>query len=133
MQVWLDGTLVADTTRARRVLETSHPPTFYLPMEDIYEHGLTVVDGSSFCEWKGAATYFDVATTNVHVSRAAWTYLEPSDPFRDLRGHVAFYPAFVDCTVGGETVLPQPGAFYGGWVTPDVVGPFKGEPGTEYW
>ena len=89
--------------------------------------------GGSFCEWKGVATYFDVVVGDHRVERAAWTYREPSETFAALADHVAFYPALVDCFVDDEKVRPQPGRFYGGWITDDVVGPFKGEPGTQFW
>ncbi len=125
-----NGVLVAATTSSARVLETSHPPAFYLPPESISDGRLTVVPGSSHCEWKGAAEYLAVSGTTDPV---AWRYPKPYEEFDDYAGWVSFYPGKVQCTVDGEAVLPQAGGFYGGWITSDVVGPFKGEPGTTGW
>lgn len=134
VQVWCNATLIADTLRPRRVLETSHPPTYYISPDDIYTAALEPSGGrGSYCEWKGEATYYDVVTTNERTARAAWTYFDPTPPFQALAGWVAFYPALLRCVVDGVDVEPQPGTFYGGWVTPDVVGPFKGEPGSQGW
>lgn len=133
VQVWLAGELIADTTRARRVLETSHPPGFYLPPDDVATRSLVATGATSTCEWKGEATYYDVVAGGDRSEAAAWTYFDPTPAFLEIAGFVAFYPRLVDCTVDGTAVKPQPGAFYGGWVTPEIVGPFKGEPGTEGW
>lgn len=128
------GVTVADTTAAWRVLETSHPPTYYLPPADVDPLCLRPADGRSFCEWKGLASYLDVTASGRVAPVAAWTYPEPTAAFAALAGHVAFYCAAMDrCTVGGEAARPQPGGFYGGWVTSWVVGPFKGPPGTLGW
>ena len=129
------GTAVADTWRAQRVLETSHPPTYYLPLEDFAEGALRPAEGSSYCEWKGAAAYLDVVGADGRVAeRAAWFYPQPVPGFAALTDHVAVYPAAMDlCTVNGETVRPQPGSFYGGWITSRVAGPFKGVPGSAGW
>ena len=132
--VVLGGIEVCRTRGAHRVLETSHPPGFYLPVRDWLEGSLVQAPGSSFCEWKGTAAYLDVVAGGVTAARAAWTYPDPVEAFAALRGTVAVYPAAMDlCTVGGEPVRPQEGGFYGGWVTPDVVGPFKGGPGSTFW
>jgi uncharacterized protein (DUF427 family) len=124
---------LARTTRALRVLETASPPTFYLPRADVRAEHLERASGTSWCEWKGAATYWDVVLDGRRLERVAWSYEDPTPAFAALRGHVSFYPARVACFVGGVRVASQPGGFYGGWVTPEVVGPFKGEPGTEGW
>ena len=128
------GVTIADTTRAVRILETSHPPTFYLPLDDTDRALLRPAEGTSFCEWKGAAEYVDVVVGAQVAREAGWYYPEPSPRYAALRDHVAFYAGRVDrCTVDGIEVTPQPGGFYGGWITPDVAGPFKGEPGTRGW
>ena len=126
---------LADTTRAWRVLETSHPPVYYVPSKDVRMDLLTRnPSGTSFCEWKGAAVYYDVVAGSDLVSRVAFSYEDPTSAFEPIAGHVAFYAGRLDrCTVDGETVRPQPGSFYAGWITDDVVGPFKGEPGTQGW
>jgi uncharacterized protein (DUF427 family) len=129
--VMFAGVTIADSTRALRILETSHPPTFYLPLDDVRCDLLRPADGASFCEWKGAAAYVDVVVGDRVAREAGWFYPEPSPRYAALRDHVAFYASRVDrCTVDGIEVTPQPGGFYGGWITPDVAGPFKGEPGT---
>ena len=135
LTVELDGVVVAETTRAHRVLETSHPPIYYIPPDDILDGALQRSGGrGSMCVWKGAATYYDVVVGDKRVERAAWTYLSPTLAFAAIRDAVAFYPELMDgCTVDGEVVAPQPGSFYGGWITSDLVGPSKGEPGTAGW
>ena len=134
IEIVLGGVTVASTTSAYRVLETSHPPTYYLPAESFLPGSLREAAGTSFCEWKGTATYLDVVGDTTVARRAAWTYPHPTAAFAALAGHVAVYPGLMDrCTVDGETVTPQPGGFYGGWVTSRVVGPFKGGPGTQGW
>lgn len=134
VQVWFAGRLIVEARPAVRVLETSHPPTYYVPPESIAPGVLVAARGDTLCEWKGAARYFDVVVGDRRARRAAWCYPEPSPAFRHMAGFVAFYPALMDsCRVDGHTVTPQPGGFYGGWVTPDIVGPVKGEPGTEFW
>lgn len=128
------GETIADTNAAYRVLETSHPPTYYLPPADIRMERLRPAHGSSLCEWKGAARYFDVVVGERVTQQAAWSYPRPTQPFEAIRDYLAFYPALMDeCTVDGELVTPQPGGFYGGWVTSNVVGPFKGVPGSFGW
>ncbi|GAB3218106.1 DUF427 domain-containing protein [Mycolicibacterium hippocampi] len=132
--VELGGQVVAAAERAWRVLETSHPPTYYLPQECFGEGVLRVAPGSSWCEWKGRASYFDLVTPSVVAPQAAWTYLKPTRPFAAITGALAVMAAQVDrCTVNGEEVVPQPGGFYGGWITSRVSGPFKGVPGSMGW
>jgi uncharacterized protein (DUF427 family) len=132
--VELGGRLVADTTRAIRVCETSHPPVYYVPRDDVADGVLVPAAGSSWCEWKGAATYWDAVVDGRREPAVGWSYEDPSPGFEHLRGAVAFYPDRVDrAMVDGEQVRPQPGGFYGGWITDDVVGPFKGAPGTLGW
>ena len=129
----LGGTVVAGTTRAFRVLETHHAPTYYLPPSEI-RAVMIPVSGGSFCEWKGAARYFDVRAADVTAPRAAWTYEEPTGRFAEIAGYIAFYAALMEeVWVGDLKVIPQPGNFYGGWVTPNLEGRIKGAPGTEHW
>lgn len=128
------GQVLVDTTTSYRVLETSHPPTYYLPRDAFAPGVLRPAEGRSWCEWKGQAAYFDLVVGEVVLERAAWTYPEPSPGFEVLRDHVALYPGRVDrCTVDDEVVVAQPGDFYGGWITSRVTGPFKGGPGTRGW
>ncbi len=130
----LGGAEVCRTRRALRLRETSHPPTWYLPAEDWLPGSLQPADGSSLCEWNGVASYLTVLGGAERADRAAWTYHEPTPAYAALRGTVALYPAAVDgCFVDRERVRPQQGGFYGGWVTDDVVGPFKGGPGSRWW
>ena len=130
----LGGIVIVDTRRSVRPLETSHPPSYYVPRDDIRPGTLLPADGSSCCEWKGHARYFDVVAGAVRRERAAWSYAAPTPGFALLRGHVAFYAAAMDgCYVDGERVVPQPGGFYGGWITSRVAGPFKGVPGSRFW
>ncbi len=132
--VVLGGVEVCRTRRGLRVLETSHPPGWYLPLEDWRPDALLPASGTSVCEWKGVASYLDVVGGDVRAPAAAWTYRTPVPAFEVLRDAVAVYPALVDaCTVDGELVRPQEGGFYGGWITDDVVGPFKGAPGSWGW
>lgn len=128
------GEVIAESRRAIRVLETAGAPAWYLPAEDVRTDLLRPVPGQTLCEWKGAASYFDIVVGGVTARRAAWTYPVPRPGYESIADRVAFYAGRVDrATVDGEHVRPQPGGFYGGWVTDDVVGPFKGEPGTEGW
>lgn len=134
LTVVLGGEVIADTTRGYRVLETSHPPVYYFPPEDIGDDALEPAEGSSFCEWKGAAGYLTVVGGGIRAERAAWYYPRPTRAFLAIANHVAFYAAAMDeCLVDGERARPQDGGFYGGWVTDDVVGPFKGAPGSAGW
>ena len=128
------GVVVADTTASLRVLETSHPPTYYLPLDAFADGVLRPGEGASWCEWKGQAAYLDLVVGDHVLPAVAWTYPRPAKGFEQLVGHVALYPGRVDrCTVDGEVVQPQPGGFYGGWITSRVTGPFKGAPGTSGW
>lgn len=132
--VRLGGRVIGDTTDSVRVLETSHPPVYYLPRAAFPEGTLVPAQGASFCEFKGAAKYLTVTTPDATAERAAWYYPTPSPGYEQLVDRVALYPGLMDsCEVDGETVLPQAGGFYGGWITSKVVGPFKGEPGTTGW
>lgn len=134
LEVIFAGVAIADTTEAYRVLETSHPPNYYLPPDGIRTEFLRRTDRRSFCEWKGTAHYLDVIVGNAVAHDAAWGYDHPTMGFEAIAGFVAFYPAMMEaCLVDGVAVEPQPGGFYGGWITPDVTGPFKGGPGTERW
>jgi uncharacterized protein (DUF427 family) len=137
----LDGRLVevfdvdsdiARSSQTYRVLETASPPCFYIPPEDIDWDLLTAVSKSSVCEWKGAASYWSLSS-NPAIGIVGWSYPNPSAAFQAIRNYVSFYPAILACYVAGERVRPQPGRFYGGWITSDIVGPFKGELGTEWW
>ncbi|QBR91713.1 DUF427 domain-containing protein [Nocardioides euryhalodurans] len=134
VEVRLGGELVARSTKTYRVLETSHPPTYYLPRSAFAEGVLLPVDGTTHCEWKGEAAYFDLSAGGRRAPRAAWTYPRPAHGFEVIGDHLAVMPGAVDaCTVDGEAVRPQEGGFYGGWVTSRVVGPFKGGPGSWGW
>ena len=128
------GRIVARTTAAFRVLETSHPPVYYFPPADVDMTLLRPAAGSTSCEWKGRAAYFDIVVGPVVRPRAAWSYPQPTADTAVIRDHVAFYPALADqCTVDDRIVTAQPGGFYGGWITSDLAGPFKGGPGTAGW
>lgn len=133
VRVECGGVLIADSGRAARVLETASPPTFYLPPEDVDRSRLERASGGSRCEWKGEAAYWDVLDGARRHERVGWSYPEPFADFAELAGFFSFYPARLACTVDGERVRPQPGGFYGGWVTSELAGPFKGAPGSEGW
>ncbi len=134
IEVKFGGVVIAQSTRSLRLLETSHPPTYYIPPQDIRWENLSPGTSGSFCEFKGGATYWNVRAGARVARNAAWSYREPSPPYATLRDHVAFYAARVDeCFVDGYKVQPQPGGFYGGWITPELIGPFKGPPGTLGW
>jgi uncharacterized protein (DUF427 family) len=134
IRVEFGGKTIADTQRALRVLETSHPPVYYIPFEDIRMEYLKDREGSSFCEWKGRARYYSVAVNGKLADKAAWGYPNPTPAYAGIKDHLAFYPAEMDaCTVDGERVRPQQGDFYGGWITENIVGPFKGGPGSWGW
>ena len=134
IRIVFQGRTIADTTRAYRVLETSHPPVYYLPQEDIQMEYLEKTGRNSFCEWKGRAVYYDLNFNGQQISGAAWSYPDPSPGFEKIADHLAFYAGPMDaCYVGDELVKPQPGGFYGGWITSQVVGPFKGVPGSRGW
>lgn len=128
------GQVIADTTDAVRVLETSHPPVYYLPIADFVTGTLVSVSGTTYCEFKGQAHYVDVVVGDHIAERAGWTYPQPSRGFELLKDRVAVYPEKMDsCVVDGDRVRSQDGDFYGGWITPNIVGPFKGGPGTFGW
>jgi uncharacterized protein (DUF427 family) len=132
--VELGDVVIARTSRSYRICETSHPPTYYLPVESFAVGVLVPVAGTTVCEWKGSASYFDLVTPSRTVAAGAWTYARPTVRFADLVGHVAIYPGKVDrCTIEGEIVRAQDGDFYGGWITSRVRGPFKGATGTLGW
>ncbi len=134
VEIELAGEVVARTTRSVRVLETSHPPTYYVPAEDFTGGVLQPGAGSSWCEWKGRASYHDLVVGERRAESAGWFYPDPTAGFEVLRDMVAVHPSRVDrCTVDGEVVQAQAGGFYGGWITDRVTGPFKGEPGTAGW
>ncbi len=142
LRIELGGIMVADTARASapayRVLETSHPPTYYLPRSSFLEGSLRPASGTSFCEWKGRAEYLDLVavavTGEVVAPKAGWFYPAPTPSFSVITDHVAVMPGQVDaCWYDDERVIPQEGGFYGGWITSRVVGPFKGSPGTWHW
>lgn len=126
--------LIADTRRAKRILETSHPPNYYIPLDDIKTNYLTLSTHTTYCEWKGQANYYNLQVGDRQAPNAAWDYPEISPLYEDLRGYVGFYPGPMDaCYIDGEKVQPQSGNFYAGWITSDIVGPFKGDPGTWRW
>jgi len=134
IEITLDGQVIARTDRAVRACETSHPPVFYVPRDDVVPGVLERGDGASWCEFKGMASYWDVVVDGVRHPSVAWSYEQPTHGYEQLRGALAFYPSRLDAaSVDGEPVRAQAGDFYGGWITAEVVGPFKGEPGTRGW
>lgn len=134
IQVVFNGVLIAETRRALRVLETSHPPVYYVSPKDIRMEYLEPADHATFCEYKGSASYYSITVGEKCVRNGAWFYPDPTPAFVELRDYVAFYPGKMDaCFVDGEQVQPQPGEFYGGWITADIVGPFKGAQQTGQW
>ena len=134
LKVVLAGQIVAQTKSGFRVCETSHPPTYYIPPDDITPEALQPVEGSSLCEFKGKARYFDVRVGDHVVERSAWAYDTPTAAFREIAGYLCFYAEGMEaCSVNGELVKPQPGNFYGGWITANLKGPFKGVPGSMLW
>ena len=133
VQIRLNDVLIAETQAARRVLETASPPTFYLPSGSVISNCLREEKETSFCEWKGRASYFSVCVGDQCLKNAAWSYPEPFAEFTPIKDYLAFYPGRVECYVDGERVRAQAGGFYGGWITDDIVGPFKGESGTSGW
>ena len=134
IQVFLGGRSLADTTRALRVLETAGAPVYYIPLEDTDQDRLRAGDRTSLCEWKGGASYIDFDDGQRRVPSVAWTYRNPNRGYAAIRNHLAFCASKVDeARVGDELARPQPGGFYGGWVTDSIVGPIKGEPGSEGW
>jgi len=134
VRVALGGVTLAESPRAWRVLETASPPVYYIPRQDMRVEHLEPSARRTSCEWKGRAHYWSVRVGERQVREAAWSYPEPKPGFEAIRDCLAFYAGKMDaCFVGDRRVIPQAGDFYGGWVTPEIVGPFKGEPGTEFW
>ena len=134
IRVMIGGRTVADSARALRVLETAGAPVYYLPPGDVAMDSLIPVDKRTFCEWKGFAGYFDYVDGDGRIEQVAWSYPDPKPGYEAIRDHVAFYAGRVDeAWVGDERATPQPGRYYGGWITSRVVGPFKGEPGSGEW
>ena len=134
IRIVVDGVTIADTTRAFRVLETSHPPTYYVPPEDVRMDLLRPASGSSVCEWKGPASYWSLETPGRRIPELAWSYERPTEAFAAIRGYLAFYASKVDeAWVGDERATPQAGGFYGGWMTSRIAGPVKGEAGSRGW
>lgn len=134
IRVIFNGVTLADSRQALRILETSHPPVYYIPPTNIRLELLSPTPKGSHCEWKGAARYYTVQVGEKVAENAAWAYADPLAPYAAILGHLAFYPGLMDaCYVDDELAQPQPGGFYGGWITHDIVGPFKGEPGTWGW
>lgn len=134
IQVVFHGVVIAETHQGKRVLETSHPPTFYLPPQDVRMEYLVPTERLSYCEWKGRAAYYTVRVGDQEAVDAAWCYPDPVRQYASLKDYITFYPGRMEaCYIDGERVQPQPGNFYGGWITGDVVGPFKGIEGSWGW
>ncbi len=134
VEVFFNNVLIADSTDTKRVLETSSPPVYYIPREDIEIKYLIPTGRMTVCEWKGAATYYAVSVHDKRSENAAWCYPDPAPGYEGIRDYIAFYPQMMDaCYLDGELVKGQAGRYYGGWITADIAGPFKGEPGTEGW
>lgn len=134
VRVVFNGVVIADSVHAYRVLETSHPPAYYIPREDVRMEYLIGTERSTFCEFKGGANYWTISVDDRKAEDAAWSYKSPNDGYDVIRDHIAFYASRVDeCYVDDERVQAQTGDFYGGWITSDIVGPFKGGPGTWGW
>jgi uncharacterized protein (DUF427 family) len=134
IQVICNGVTIADTQQAYRVLETSHPPTYYIPPSDLHQVQFVPLPRKTICEWKGECTYYTLIVGDRQISPGAWSYTRPTPDFLPMLDYIAFYAGPMDaCYVDGEQVTPQAGGFYGGWITSDVVGPFKGGPGTWGW
>ena len=131
--VKLGDVVIAETRRARRVCETSTPPCYYIPLEGIRTEYLHPIGRKTVCEWKGVASYYDVRVGDRFVGAAAWTYKDPTPGYTSITSYVAFYPHQLECTIDGQRVRAQEGRIYGGWITNEIVGPFKGAPGTENW
>ncbi len=133
VRVEFEGRQIAFSSTCYRVLETSHSPSWYIPLEDVRSEFLIPTRKTSFCEWKGTAKYWTVSIGQKPVENVAWSYESPNPRFAEIRGFLALYPDILECYVDDERVKPQPGGFYGGWITSDVVGPFKGVPGSHGW
>jgi uncharacterized protein (DUF427 family) len=134
IKVFFNGILLAQTQKSYRVLETSHPPVYYIPPTDIKMEYLNRTEKHSYCEWKGIASYYTITVENKTSENAAWYYSDPTPNFAPIKDHVAFYPSRMEaCYIDDEPVTAQAGDFYGGWITKDIVGPFKGETGSWGW
>ena len=133
VQVKCGDFLIADSQNTYRILETASPPTFYIPPEDIRREWLELARGQSYCEWKGAAAYWSFVHGSLRLGEVGWSYPSPTQAFAEIAGYFSFYPGRAECYVDEERVRPQAGGFYGGWVTDEIVGPHKGEPGTGGW
>ena len=134
LKVICNGVVLAETNKGKRVLETSHPPTYYFPPEDIKLEYLTEGSRKGLCEWKGRYQYYDISVGDKYINNAAWRYFVPTPDFVSIQEYYGFFANLMDaCYVNDELVTPQPGDFYGGWITADIVGPFKGTPGTMGW
>ncbi len=134
LRILFSGETIASTVSAWRVLETSHPPVYYLPRDAFRQGVLEAAPGQSFCEWKGEAVYWTIRAGGRTALRAAWSYPDPRPRYAAIRDHLAVYAGAMDqCFVGEEVVTPQPGSFYGGWITSNLIGPFKGVPGSAGW
>lgn len=134
IRVVFNGAEIARSTQTKRVLETSHPPVYYIPRQDVRMECLEPISGTTYCEWKGQAMYFDVIVNDKRATKAAWCYPDPTDKFTSIAGNIAFYAHKMgSCYVNNERVDAQQGGFYGGWITSDIVGPFKGKPGSAGW
>ena len=132
IEVYYEEQVIASSHAAYRVLETASPPTFYIPPANVNWEALSPASGSSICEWKGLAQYWALSSCP-ELGVVGWSYPDPSPSFSQIADYVSFYPAAVSCFVAGERVRAQPGKFYGGWITDEIIGPFKGEPGTQDW
>jgi uncharacterized protein (DUF427 family) len=134
VQIIHQGIAVVDSKAAYRTLETSHPPTYYIPQTDIAMEHLRTNSRRTMCEWKGQARYFDIVVGDAVIPAAAWSYNAPTPSFAAICDYVAFYPDPLDqCLIDGEQITPQPGQFYGGWISQYEAGPFKGIPGSQFW
>ena len=134
IKVIFNNVVIADTRNAKRVLETSGAPAYYIPPKDIETEDITRTRKKTVCEWKGVASYYTLIFGDKKAANAAWSYPDPTPGYESIKDHIAFYPQKMEaCYVDGERVIPQPGIYYGGWITSDIIGPFKGEPGTEDW
>ena len=133
VEVKAGSVVIASTRHALRIVETASAPTVYVPPLDVDASFLEAAGGLSRCEWKGEATYWTVVVGNTRLERVAWSYPDPFAPYEAIADHLSFYPAHLECFVDGERVRPQPGGFYGGWVTDGIAGPIKGEPGSGGW
>lgn len=134
IQIIHKGLTLVDSRHAWRTLETSHPPTYYIPQNDIAMEHLSPAKRRTMCEWKGQARYFDIVVGEDSIPAGAWSYPEPTPTFGGICDHIAFYPDPLDqCLINGEQITPQPGQFYGGWISQYEAGPFKGIPGSQFW